>query len=156
MKKKQSRKTRAVPTHTAIEVPEIDFSRYRLRPNRFAKRINAEGIEVVHDEPSRASLLEIPEADFGRLQVRRNPYAQRVEAAGMTVQANRGRPPRGNEVGPTVLNSVRLPPCVWAQLEKRARAKVSRYTRSGAAGHSRPAEEGRVGASKPQRKPKVP
>ena len=123
MKKKQSRETRAVPTRTTTEAQEIDFSRYRLRPNRFAKRIKAEGIELVHDEPSRASLKEIPEADFGRLQVRRNPYAQKIDAAGMTVQTSRGRPPRGKEIGPTVLKSVRLPPSVWAQLEKRARAK---------------------------------
>ena len=124
MKKKQSNKTRAVATRTTTH-QEIDFSRYRLRPTRFAKRINAEGIELVHDEPSRASLKEIPEADFGRLQVRRNPYSQKIEAAGMTVQTYRGRPPRGKEVGPTVLKSVRLPPSVWAQLEKRARARGS-------------------------------
>ena len=45
MKKKQSNKTRAVATRTTTH-QEIDFSRYRLRPNRFAKRINAEGIEL--------------------------------------------------------------------------------------------------------------
>jgi hypothetical protein len=122
MKKKQvsKRAVSAVPTH---EAPELDFSKYRVRRNRFARRIAAEGIEIVHDAPSRASLADIPEADFTRLKVRRNPYARRIEATGVTLQVGKGRPRRGKEVGPTVLKSVRLPPSVWAKLEKRARSQ---------------------------------
>jgi hypothetical protein len=122
MKKKHSKKLPAAKRES-VDVPEIDFSKYRLRPNRFAKLIEAEGIELVHDGPSPASLQDLPEADFKKLRVRRNPYAARLGAAGVTIHTSRGRPARGSEVGPTVLKSVRLPPLVWAQLEKRARAK---------------------------------
>ncbi len=122
MKKKPASKRR-VSAERTHEVPEIDFSRYRVRRNRFAKRIAAEGIEIVHDAPSRASLEEMPEADFTKLKVRPNPYARRIEATGLSLQVGRGRPRRGREVGPTVLRSVRLPPSVWAKLERRARAE---------------------------------
>jgi hypothetical protein len=105
------------------DVTEIDFSTYRMRKNRFAKRVAKEGLELVHDEPSRASLAEIPEADFGRVRVRRSPYAARIEASGLLLQVGKGRPKRGAETGPTILKSVRLPPAVWKELERRARSE---------------------------------
>jgi hypothetical protein len=101
-------------------MPEVDFDRHRVVSNRFARRIELEGIEILHDGPSTASLTELPEAEFGRAKVRRNPYARRIEAGGITLQIGRGRPRRDAEVGPTVTRSVRLPPSVWAKLEKRA------------------------------------
>jgi len=122
MKRKRSSK-RIVSGPSTHVVPEIDFSKYRVKRNRFAKRIAAEGIEIVHDGPSRASLEEMPEADFTKLKVRRSPYARRIEATGMSLQVGRGRPRRGEEIGPTVLKSVRLPPSVWAKLERRARSE---------------------------------
>ena len=122
MKKRQSRRGQASVESTHV-VPEIDFSRYRLRRNRFAKRIAREGVEIAHDAPSEASLKEMPEADFSKLKTRRNRYAKRIEAGGMTLQVGRGRPRRGHEVGPSVLKSVRLPPSVWAKLQAHARAE---------------------------------
>jgi hypothetical protein len=64
----------------------------------------------------------MPEADFGRVNVRRSNYAERIKAGGLALQVGRGRP-RGAETGPTVLKSVRLPPAIWQELEKRARAE---------------------------------
>lgn len=40
-----------------------------------------------------------------------------------TLQVGRGRPRGGAETGPTVLKSVRLPPAIWKELERRARAE---------------------------------
>jgi hypothetical protein len=112
------------PSRTSLrEMPEVDFARYRVRRNRFARRIAREGFALVHDEPTRASLRAIPEADFSRARVRRNPYAAQIRAAGVTLQVGRGRPNAAAEVGPTVTKSVRLPPAVWARLAKRARAE---------------------------------
>jgi len=105
------------------DVPEIDFSAYRVRKSRFSKRIAKEGLELVHDGPSRASLAEIPEADFGQVRVRRSPYAARIKASGLSLQVGKGRPKHGTETGPTILKSVRLPPAVWKELERRARAE---------------------------------
>ena len=95
----------------------------QLKQNRFAKRVKKEGILLVHDSPSLASLKAIPEADFGRVIVRRSNYAERIKAGGLTLQVGRGRPRSGAETGPTVLKSVRLPPAIWKELEKRARAE---------------------------------
>lgn len=122
--KNQSIKKHSLPsTQSLREMPEIEFSRFRVRKNRFAKRIAAQGIEVMHEGPSRSSLKAIPEADFSRQKVRRNPYAKRIAATGIVLQVGRGRPERGGEVGPTVTKSVRLPPALWVELEKRARAE---------------------------------
>jgi hypothetical protein len=104
-------------------MPEIDLRRYRVRRNRFAARIAREGIELAHDSPSRASLEAIPEADFASANVRKNRYAARIQKAGIVLQVGRGRPRREAETGPTVTKSVRLPPAIWAKLERRARAE---------------------------------
>ncbi|HWZ89217.1 MAG TPA: hypothetical protein VNW92_10215 [Polyangiaceae bacterium] len=104
-------------------VTEIDFSAYRVRKNRFAKRIAKEGLELIHDGPSRASLTEIPEADFGQVRVRRSPYAARIKTSGLSLQVGKGRPKRGAETGPTVLKSLRLPSAVRKELERRARSE---------------------------------
>jgi hypothetical protein len=39
------------------------------------------------------------------------------------LQVGKGRPKRGAETGPTILKSVRLPPAVWKELERRARSE---------------------------------
>ena len=121
MKKKLSRAAAKAPAWS--DVTEIDFSAYRMRRNRFAKRVAREGLKLAHEEPSRASLAEIPEADFNEARVRRNPYAARIKASGLLLQVGKGRPKRGAETGPTVLKSVGLPPAVWKDLERRARAE---------------------------------
>jgi hypothetical protein len=104
-------------------VPNINFGDYQLKQNRFAKRVKKEGMLLVHDSPSPVSLKAIPEADFGRVRVRRNNYAERIKTDGVTLQVGRGRPRGGAETGPTVPKSVRLPPAIWKELEKRARAE---------------------------------
>ena len=69
-------------------------------------------------------MREIPEMDFSR-GARRNPYAARIARSGYTVHVTRGRgrPLKGEETGPTVTKSIRLPPAIWKQLEQRARAE---------------------------------
>ena len=119
MKKKTNKRARGVTAWS--EVSEVDFKAYQIRQNRFAKRVKREGILLVHDAPSAASLKEIPEADFGRVKVRRSNYAERIKAGGLTLQVGRGRPRAGNEAGTTIPKSVRLPPALWKELEKRAR-----------------------------------
>jgi hypothetical protein len=121
MKKKANKQVRRGTAWS--EVSNIDFGAYQLRQNRFAKRVKKEGILLVHDAPSPASLKAIPEADFGRVKVRRSNYAERIKAGGLTLQVGRGRPRGGAETGPTVPKSVRLPPAIWKELEKRARAE---------------------------------
>jgi len=121
MKKKANKSPRLGTAWS--EVPNINFGDYQLKQNRFAKRVKKEGILLVHDSPSPASLKAIPEADFGRVKVRRNNYAERIKTGGLTLQVGRGRPRGGAETGPTVLKSVRLPPAIWKELEKRARAE---------------------------------
>jgi len=120
MKKKANRRTRRGTIWS--EVSDIDFGAYQLKQNRFAKRVKKEGFLLVHDAPSPASLKAIPEADFGRVKVRRSNYAERIKTGGLTLQVGRGRPRGGTETGPTVVKSVRLPPAIWKELEKRARA----------------------------------
>lgn len=120
----KNKANRRAPRGTSwSEVSDIDFGPYQLRQNRFAKRVKKEGILLVHDSPSPASLKAIPEADFGRVKVRRSNYAERIKADGLTLQVGRGRPRGGAETGPTILKSVRLPPAIWKELEKRARAE---------------------------------
>jgi hypothetical protein len=121
MRKKANKSPRRGTTWS--EVSNIDFGAYQLKQNRFARRVKKEGIVLVHDAPSPASLKAIPEADFGRVKVRRSNYAERIKASGLTLQVGRGRPRAGAEAGPTVLKSVRLPPAIWKELEKRARAE---------------------------------
>ena len=122
--KKVRTKSAKEPTAASLRgVPEVDMGRYRVKPNRFAARIAREGVVVVHDGPSRASLEAIPEVDFASASVGKNRYAARIREAGIVLQVGRGRPRREAETGPTVTKSVRLPPAVWAKLEKRARAE---------------------------------
>lgn len=105
------------------EVPEVDFRRYRRgRANPFARKMRAEGWQLVHEGPSAASLREMPELSVG-VTGRRNPYAKRIKAGGIELQVGRGRPRTGKELGPTVVKSVRLPPALWKRLEQQAREK---------------------------------
>ena len=121
MKKASNRARKKIAWH---EASEVDFSGYRVRANRFAKRVKKEGILLVHDGPSAASLRAIPEADFARVKVRRSNYAERIKADGLPLHVGRGRPRAGAETGPTVHKSVRLPPAIWKQLEERARTEA--------------------------------
>jgi hypothetical protein len=73
--------------------------------------------------PTHQKPIRLPEAVFGRVKVRRSDYAERIKTGGLTLQVGRGRPRGGAETGPTVLKSVRLPPAIWKELEKRARAE---------------------------------
>ncbi len=75
-----------------------------------------------HQEPSSTSLREIPEVHFGKARVRRNPYARRIAAEGI-VRVTRGRPPRGEETGPTVPRSIRFSTPMWKRIERRARSE---------------------------------
>jgi hypothetical protein len=61
------------------EMPEINFDRYRIRRNPYAARIEREGAQLSHREPSKASLREMPEADFSHTRVRPNKYASAAE-----------------------------------------------------------------------------
>ncbi|MGC4001175.1 MAG: hypothetical protein QM767_28425 [Anaeromyxobacter sp.] len=75
------------------------------------------------DRPSAASLKEMPEADFSKQKWERRPQiAARIAAEGMTLPG-RGRPRKGQEVGPSVMKTVRFPKTFWDQLEKRARSR---------------------------------
>ena len=67
------------PSRTSLgAVPDVDFRKYgRRRRNPFAKRIAKEGWELVHPEPSSASLSDMPEVRAGT-RGRRNPYAKRI------------------------------------------------------------------------------
>lgn len=123
MKKARS-KSKSEPTAASLrEMPEVDVRRYRVKPNRFAARIAREGVEVAHEGPSRTSLEAIPSVDLERARVRKNRYAARIQKTGIVLQVGRGRPRRDAATGPTVTKSVRLPPAVWAKIEKRARAE---------------------------------
>src|SRR5262245_42536300 len=121
MKKKVSKRARGSIAWS--EAPNVDFGAYQIKQNHYAKRVKREGILFVHDAPSAASLREIPEADFGRVKLRRSNYAERIKTGGLTLQVGRGRPRAGDEAGTTVPKSVRLPPAIWKELEKRARAE---------------------------------
>ncbi|MCE9572847.1 MAG: ribbon-helix-helix domain-containing protein [Deltaproteobacteria bacterium] len=106
-------------------MPEVDITKYRVRRNPYAMRIAREGVELVHDGPSARSLAEMPEADFARARVRRNPYVSRAAEASTHLQYGKGRPRRGDEVGPTIARSIRLPAAMWAALEAEARQRKS-------------------------------
>ena len=75
------------------------------------------------DEPSTASLREMPEANFSMQKWERRPrIAARLAAEGMAVPRG-GRPRRGQDLGPSLTRSVRVPNALWDQLERRARSK---------------------------------
>ena len=63
------------------EMPEIDFTAYRIRRNPYAARIARENVEVAHREPSSSSLAEMPEAVFRRGHLHPNKYAAKAAAA---------------------------------------------------------------------------
>lgn len=121
MKKASRARSRGPSAATLREMPELDLGQYRARRNPFAARIAREGIQLVHDGPSAASVREIPEVDYGTARIRRNPYASR--AAEPTLQYGRGRPRRGEEVGPTPARSLRLPLPMWKRLDAEAKAR---------------------------------
>jgi hypothetical protein len=110
---------------TLRELPEIDFSKYRIRRNMFAVRIAREGFKVLHDAPSSASLAEIPEVDFDVARLRPNKYATRVGKAASKIQYGKGRPRIGNEIGLTPPRSLRLPEPIWQALEAEARERMT-------------------------------
>lgn len=112
---KKVRRRTATPSRTTLrEIPEVDFTRYTVRRNRFAVRVKAEGIEVVHDGPSAESLAALPSPDLRRARTRA------AEPAAVYVPIGKGRPRRGEESGPTTVRSVRLPDALWRTLEARA------------------------------------
>ncbi len=123
MRKATSRRRREPTAASRRELPQIDFSKVRIRRNPYADRIAREGIRVIHDEPSRESLAEIPEADFSSVSARRNPYASRAAEAIARMHPGQGRPRRGHESGPTPTRSIRLPQSVWDALEEEARRR---------------------------------
>jgi hypothetical protein len=120
--KKATSSARAAPSAASLhEMPEIDFTRYHIRRNPYASVIAREGIAVIHDEPSARSLADVPEVDLARVQAWRNPYALRARQALAQLKAGRGRPKRGQEIGPAPARSIRLPMTVWEALEEAAR-----------------------------------
>jgi hypothetical protein len=58
-----------------------------------------------------------------------NPYYRRIQqAGGVTLCIRGGRPRKGEEAGPTVVKSVRLPPEIWKRVEAQAqREGLSRH-----------------------------
>ena len=123
MRKVRAKSAKEPKATSLRDMPKVDVRHYRVKRNRFAARIAREGVVVAHEGPSRASLEAIPEADFASARVRKNRYAARIRTVGIVLQVGRGRPRREDETGPTVTKSVRLPPAVWAKLEKRARSE---------------------------------
>jgi hypothetical protein len=98
-------------------MPEIDFTRARLRRNPYAAMIAADGVSLIHDEPSSRSLAEVPAVDFSRVKSRTNLYADEL----LRLRSGRGRPRKGQEIGPTPARSIRLPTSLWTALEDAAR-----------------------------------
>lgn len=119
MKKARSRRGPAPTAASLRAIPEIDVARFEIRRNRFAARVQREGIELVHEGPSAASLAEILEVNLATA-ARRLPASRRLPAP-VVVQIGKGRPRRGDEVGPTTVRSVRLPAAMWRSLEQTAR-----------------------------------
>lgn len=118
MKKVISRRgSAAVP---AREMPEIDFSVYTVKRNSYAARIAREGVELMHTGPSKVSLKDMPEVDFGSARVRSNKYVDQARKVASKIQYGKGRPRRGDEVGPTPARTLRLPKAVWQALEREA------------------------------------
>ena len=123
MRKATSRRSQTPSAAALRQMPEVDFTRATVRRNPFADRIEREGIELLHDGPTRESLAAVREVDYSVAKARRNPYASRVAEALSRMEPGRGRPPRGREVGPTPARSVRLPADVWKALEDEAHAE---------------------------------
>jgi len=107
------------------ELPEIDFTQYRIRRNPYAGRIKREGVKVVHHGPSAAALTEMPEVDFDRARVRPNKFAIQAGKVASRIQHGKGRPRKGDEVGITPARSLRLPETVWRALEREAQERVT-------------------------------
>src|SRR5262245_42310686 len=103
------------------EMPEVDFTAYRIRRNPYAACIAREGVEIAHHGPSKKSLREMPEADFSRSRIRANRYAGKAVTSASNIQYGKGRPPKGTEVGSTFTRSIRFPDAVWKDLENEAR-----------------------------------
>jgi hypothetical protein len=125
MKKANTKDKLSPGTPSLREMPEIDFTAFRIRRNPYAARIAREGLEVVHHGPSVASLMEMPEADFRRARLRPNKYAAKAAGVAAKVQYGRGRPRKGSEIGPTPTRSLRLPEAVWRALETEARERAT-------------------------------
>lgn len=119
MKKAISKRPGAPSKASLRAIPEVDFTQHQVRRNRFAMRVQKTGVQLAHDAPSRDSLSELPEVDFSGTPPRRRARSQ-TTAAAITLQIGKGRPPRGAEVGPTTVRSIRLPASVWRSLEQRA------------------------------------
>jgi hypothetical protein len=116
--KKASSKTSIGPSAASLrDMPEIDFTKVRVHRNPYAAVIAAEGSSLIHDEPSSRSLADVPEVDFSRVKSRTNPYADEL----LRLRAGRGRPRKGQEIGPTPARSIRLPTSLWTALEDAAR-----------------------------------
>ena len=111
--------TRAVePTRASLrELPEVKIGDFVVHRNRFAARVARVGIRVRHDGPSQASLAEIPEVDLGAARRRRNPFAKWIDPSALQIRIGRGRPALGEEGGPTVSRSIRLPQALADALE---------------------------------------
>src|SRR5215831_17188213 len=125
MKKATTKRTPNPSPASLREMPEVDFTAYRIRRNPYAARIAREGVEIAHHGPSRKSLREMPEADFSHSRIRPNRYAAKTIASASKIQYGKGRPPKGNEVGPTPTRSIRFPEAVWKDLENEARARAT-------------------------------
>ena len=124
--KTETIKRQTSPTAASLrELPEIDFTQYRIRRNPYAGRIKREGVKVVHDAPSAAALTEMPEVDFDRVRVRPNKFAVQAGKVASRIQHGKGRPRKGDEVGKTPARSLRLPETVWRTLEQEARERVT-------------------------------
>lgn len=170
MKTVTSRRPRDPTGASLAELPEVDLRNFAVRRNPYAARIAAEGSELVHDGPSPASLAEIPEVDLRSAKRQRNPFAKRIDAAALAMHTRRGRPALGDEGGPTVTRSVRLPVALAKALEvlargegitthalmrqtlaNRVRAELAIYHRPSAAREGRPsvAREGRPAEGAP-------
>ena len=105
------------------EMPEIDFSSYRIRRNPYAARIEREGVQLSHRGPSAASLKDMPEADFSRIRVRHNKYVASAAEKAAKIQYGKGRPRKGDESGLAASRTLRLPAPIWKALEKEARER---------------------------------
>lgn len=70
MTRVRARATAGPSRRSLRELPELAFERYSIRPNRFAMRVKDEGIELLHDGPSAASLAAMPEPDLATARPR--------------------------------------------------------------------------------------
>jgi hypothetical protein len=117
MKKATSRSSKAPSAASLREMPEVDFTKARVRRNPYAAMIAAHGASIVHDGPSSGSLEALPEVDFAHVRARKSPYADALQQ----LKIGRGRPKKGQELGPSPVRSIRLPVTVWTALDQAAR-----------------------------------